>query len=399
MAEGALSSLRVLDLSLDIPGPYCAGVMACLGAEVLKVEPPAGDPSRRAGPFYQDDPHPEKSGLYLYVNQGKQGVTLNLETRAGRDILLRLAQDADIVVESFPPGYLASLGLAYTDLERVNPRLVLTSVTPFGQDGPYRDWKGTEIVNYALGGQMSQFGDPDREPLKTGGSIAQFFAGMMAFSATMTALFARRITEVGQQVDVSITEAIASMVEGSTSSWQYAGQVNSRTPNQGRSAAEGQYRCADGFVQVSTVVGNNASFQRFQQLMGDPRLGDPRFATPEGRMEHRQEIDALLQPWLSARTKLEIYQQAHALRLPFGYVCTTQDLLESPQFQARGFFVELDHPFTGPVHYPGAPYKMSETPWQARRAPLLGEHNQEVYCGRLGYSREDLARLRATGVI
>lgn len=399
VADGALSTLRVLDLSFAIPGPYCAGLMAGLGAEVVKVEPLQGDTARRCGPFFQDDPHPEKSGLFLYVNQGKKSITLNLETETGRGIFRRLVRDVDVALESFQPGYLAGIGLGYSDLEQINPGLVLTSVTPFGQDGPYRGWKGNELVDYALSGQMYLFGDPDKEPLKTGGSIGQFFGGAMAFTASMTALFSRRVTGEGQHVDVSVTEAIASMVEGATSAWQYAGQVMGRTANQGRMAAEGQYRCKDGFVQVSTVVGNNASFQRFQDLMGVPELGDPKFATPEGRTEHRAELDALMQPWLSAHTKLDIYQMAQAVRLPFGYVCTTEDLLRSPQFLEREYFVELDHPVTGTLKYPGAPYKMSETPWQARRAPLLGEHNEEIYCGRLGYSRQELALLCSAGVI
>jgi len=399
MAEGALFNLHVVDISQGIAGPYCAGLMAGLGAEVIKVEPLEGDAARRRGPFFHDDPHPEKSGLFLYINQGKKGITLNLGSTTANGLFLKLVAWADIVIESFKPGYLATLGLGYAELEKVNPRVILTSITPFGQNGPYRDWKGTELISYAMGGQMYQFGDPDKEPLKTGGSVAQYFAGMMGMTSTLTALFNRRVTGEGQHVDVSMTEAIASMLEGSTAGWKYAGAVSGRSANSGRTAAEGQYQCKDGYVQVSTVVGNNASFQRFKDLMGVPELGDPRYATAEGRIEHRAEIDRLMQPWLSAHTKLEIYEMAQANRLPFGYASTSEDLINSPQFKARGYFVELDHPVTGTLTYPGAPYKMTETPWQSARAPLLGEHNAEVYCTQLGLQKEDLARLRAEGVV
>ena len=394
MTEGALSSLRILDLSLDIAGPTCVGMMAGLGAEVIKVEPPEGDPSRRAGPFFQDDPHPEKSGLFLYVNQGKKSITLNLETETGREILRRLAPQVDVVVESYAPGYLAGLGLGYPEMERLNPRVVMTSVTPFGQDGPYRDWKADELVIYALSGHLYQFGDPDREPLKPGGSVALYFAGLAAFAATMTALYARRLTGEGQHVDLSILEAVASMMEPPLAEW-HGGIVTKRNGNGGRGAASGQYQCLDGFVQVSTTVGNEASFQRFPELMEIPELADTKFATVDGRTQHREEADSLIKPWLAARPKFEIYQKAQALRLPFGFACTTEDLVNSPQFQARDWFATVDHPSTGSLKYPGAPYKMSKTPWEPRRAPLLGEHNEEIYCDRLGFSKEDLARLRA----
>ena len=396
----ALPDWRVLDLSLDIAGPYCAGLMAGLGAEVLKIEPLDGDPARRVGPFFQDDPHPEKSGLFLYANQGKKSITLNLQTETGRKIFLRLLPSADVVVESYPPGYLSSMGLGYSALETINPRLVLTSVSHFGQDGPYRDWQGSELVDYALSGLLHQLGDPDREPLKTGGSVAQYYAGQMAYMATLTAVLSRWITGEGQHIDLSVTEALASMVEHATADWQYAGVMGTgRTaPNQGRAAGQGQYLCKDGFVQIAPGPGETG-LGRLADLMGIPELADPRFATVEGRTEHKEEIDQLMQPWLGTHTKLEIYQMGQERHLTFGYPCTAEDLLKSPQFQDRGYFVDVAHPATGAITYPGAPFKMSETPWQARRAPLLGEHNDEVYCGLLGYSKRELTMLRDAGVV
>lgn len=395
---GALSSLRVLDLSSGIAAGSCCALMAGLGADVIKIEPPQGDPLRSAGPFLDDVPDPERCGTFLYLNQGKKGITLDVESEAGAALFRRLAEGVDVVVEDFPPGRLGTLGLDYPSLEKLNPRLVMTSITPFGQDGPYRDWKGSEIVCYALSGQLYTYGDPGREPLKPGGSIGLYFAGLAAFAATTTALVSRVWTGEGQRIDLSITEAVASMVEPALAEW-HGGNVMRRTGNGGRAAAQGQYQCLDGFVQVSTTVGNEASFQRFPQLMGIPELSDPRFASGDGRAQHRDEIDALMKPWLAERPKLEIYQAAQALRLPFGYACTTEDLLNSPQFRARDWFVTVDHPAAGPLVYPGAPYRMSETPWEAGRAPLLGEHNHDVYCGRLGLSAQDLARLRSAKVV
>lgn len=397
--ESALSGLRVLDLSLDIPGSYCAGVMAGLGAEVIKVEPLEGDLCRREGPFLHDDPHPEKSGLFLYVNQGKKSITLNLETEPGQKILRQLLPDADVVVESFAPGYLTRLGLDYSHMETINPRLVLVSVTPFGQDGPYQSWQGTELVEYALSGQLYGMGDQDKEPLKTGGSVTQFYAGQLAFNAALTAVLCRETTGMGQHVDLAITEAIASMGEHATSAYAFSGQPSSgRSSEQSRGGAQGQYWCQDGYVQITPGRGE-VTMEILAEITKTPQLMDPRFATSAGRIEHKAEIDRLIQPWLSTHTKLEIYQMGQERRLLFGYPCTAEDLMNSPQFQHREYFVEVDHPVAGILKYPGAPFKLSDTPWEADRAPLLGEHNEEIYRGHLKYTKDELVLLRAHGVI
>jgi len=397
--EGSLFGLRVLDLGLTIPASYCTAVMAGLGAEVIKIEPPEGDPSRREGPFLGDNPHPEKSGLFLYTNQGKKSVTLNLAIDTGRRMFLQLLASTDVVVESFDPGYLAGLGLGYPTLEAANPGVVLVSITPFGQDGPYKNWQGNELVDYALSGQLYGMGDPDKEPLKTGGSVTQFYGGQMAFNAALTAVLCRGLTGDGQHVDVAITEAIASMVEHNTTAYAYSGQTTmGRSSEQSRGGAQGQYLCQDGYVQITPGQGES-TMDHLAQIMDLPELLDPRFATREGRIEHKAEIDRLIQPWLSRHTKLEIYQMGQERRLQFGYGCTAEDLVNSPQFQDREYFVEVDHPIAGTLRYPGAPFKLSDTPWQAQRAPLLGEHNDEVYCGRLGYTKAQLTILRTYGAI
>ena len=210
MPEQALSDVKVLDLTWHIAGPYCTKLLAGYGAEVIKVERPGeGDPTRRMGPFFKDDPHPEKSGLFLHLNTNKKGITLNLKSATGKKILKALVSDADILVESFSPRVMPSLGLDYQTLEQINPKLVMVSISNFGQSGPYRDFKASEIVEYAMGGEMYSTGTAGREPLKLGGNVTQYQAGTVAAVATMGALYSAECQEVGQHVDVSIMETQA----------------------------------------------------------------------------------------------------------------------------------------------------------------------------------------------
>ncbi|MFH1485398.1 MAG: CoA transferase [Chloroflexota bacterium] len=397
MPETALGDLVVLDLSQLIAGPYCTRLVAGMGAEVIKVEKPGvGDLARRMGPFPGDIPHAERSGLFLYLNAGKKSVTLNLKTKAGTDILRKLLGDADVLVESFAPRVMPSLGLDYNALARINPGLVMVSISNFGRTGPYRDFKAADIVEYALGGLMYITGEAEREPLKNGGNLAQYGAGQNAFVAALSALHYREETGLGQHVDVSIMECITSILEMADIMWAYQQEVYPRTGD-GLRGAWGTYPCRDGFVGV--ISGPPRRWAAVSKLMDNPALADPRFSDSSGITAHRDEVDALMLPWLVQHDKEEVYHAAQKMGLPFGYVATTEDLLESAQFRERAFFTEVDHPEAGNLDYPTGPARMSETPWRTGRAPLLGEHNEEVYCGRLGYSRQDLVRLRQTGVI
>ena len=205
MAEGALDDVKVLDLSTDVAGPYCTKILAEYGADVIKVEEPGlGDITRREGPFPNDEPDPEKSGLFLFLNTNKKGVTLNLKVSAGIKILKELIQDADILVESFPPGTMASLGLDYETLEKINPKLIMASITDFGQSGPYRDYQATDIIHYALGGFSNLSGNCDREPVQHALNQAQFMTARNAHVAILAALYFQRETGTGQYIDVSI---------------------------------------------------------------------------------------------------------------------------------------------------------------------------------------------------
>ncbi|MBI4498714.1 MAG: CoA transferase [Chloroflexi bacterium] len=393
MAEHALSGLRVLDLTHYIAGPFCTKLLAGHGAEVIKIErPDGGDGARRLGPFPGDVPHPEKSALFLYLNTSKKGITLNLKTATGRTLFRELVRQADVVVENFAPRVLPSLGLDYPALAELNPHIVLVSISNFGQTGPYRDYQAADITEFALSGHMNSFGDPQREPLKYGGAPSQYMAGLNAYYATMAAVFHAARTGEGQQVDVSIQEALTTAHGQALIQYEYTGTVARRS----RGGME--FPCQDGPIHI--VDQQPQQWARFTELIGQPELAqDPRFRTASDRREHAQELVEAVSVWTRQHTKEEVYHLAQGVRIPTSYPTSTADLLASAQLQARGFFIEIDHPATGPVTYPGAAYEMRGLSWVWGPAPQLGQHNVEVYCGRLGYSKADLVRLRQSNVI
>lgn len=387
-----LAGIRVLDITQGISGPFAAKVMAVMGADVVKVEPPEGDVSRSQPPFLGDDPHPEKSGLYLYLNTNKRGITLDLEQPAGQGILRRLYEWADVVFEDAPPGWLASRDLGYATLERVNAGAVMVSVTPFGQYGPYRDYQATDLVALALGGLLYISGEPAREPLRLGGHPSEYFAGLSAFSGAMIALHHRNATGEGQHVDVSQVEGIATAQGYSSLGHGYIHEdrkrMNSFAP---------MFRAKDGFVGAMFRQDNWADFCA---MMGRPDLvTDPRFADQMARRDHSDELNAIVAPWMAEQRKEDIYHAGQAKRMPMGYICDAADLMASEQYRVHEYFTTLDHPVTGPLQYPGMPMRWGEDRWDLRRAPLLGEHNQEVYCGLLGHTAAELVLLRNTGVV
>lgn len=389
-----LGDIRVLDLGEDVAGPFCAKLLAGLGAEVIKVEKPgSGDVSRSAGPFIGDEPHAEQSAAFLYLNTGKKSITLDITSHTGAAILRHLAQECDILIESFPPGYVERLGLGYAALEPLNPGLIYTSITPFGQTGPYRDFKGSELIAQATGALMQTIGLPHREPLKIGGNAALYTTGMSAFSATMLALYVRDREGYGQHVDLSAMETITVAQIHASIQHQF-GRVPARR-------ASTLVRAEDGWAHAGLERGvREDTWAHVCKLIGRPELAqDPKFTSREARREHQQELLAIISAWTATRPKEEIYHTLQELRSVAGYVATVEDLFKSEQFRARDFFQPIDHPCTGAAMYPGAAFTIQGAAWQHTRAPRLGEHNVEVYCGRLGYTREDLARLRGLGVI
>ncbi len=400
MPDLPLSDLKVLDLTHYIAGPFCANVLAGLGAEVTKIERPGvGDGARRLGPFPNNIPDPEKSGLFLYLNTNKKGITLNLKTETGVKICRELVKDADILVENFSPRVMPSLGLDYETLEKINPRLVMASISNFGQTGPYRDWKATDMISFALGGIMYTLGDADRPPLRLPGFLVQYAAGLYGFAATMTALAYRDETGIGQHVDFSIMEGVAVGPAATLVRYTHTGEIPKRGLGLGSGWA--MYPCKDGYVGVRGIRDWDREWPAFCQLVGRPELiEDERFATEEGRTQHRNDIGEIMRLWVLEHEKDEIYHRAQALRFAHSGVSEVKDVLVSRQTNARDFFLQIDHPRAGQLTYPGAPFRMGDLlAWRTERAPLLGEHNEEIYCGRLGYTKEDLVRLSQGGVI
>jgi len=406
MAEGALSDVKVLDLTWHIAGPYCTKLLADYGADVIKVERPGkGDPARTMGPFFKDDPHPEKSGVFLHLNTNKMGITLNLKTATGKKILKELVKDADILVESFRPHVMPALGLDYETLKKVNPRLVLVSISSFGQTGPYREFKAAEIVEYAMGGEMYSTGIAGREPLKLGGNVGQYQAGTVAAVATMGALFAADDQGSGQHVDVSVMETQAGSADRRIiylMGYICAGVITTRWPPPREAVRmlimpQGVYPCQDGFVNTLSLP---QWWPRYIEALGMPELkDDPRFQNIFST-EAGMEFDAIWYSWLADHGKHELFDIFLKSKIASAPVNSPEDLLNNVQLKAREYFTEVDHPKTGKVTYPGAPFKLSESPWKIRYpAPLLGQHNEEIYCRQLGYSKEDLVKLRESGII
>jgi CoA:oxalate CoA-transferase len=395
-----LAGLRVLDLTHYVAGPACTRTLAGWGAEVVKIERPGvGDGARRLGPFPGDRPDPEQSGLFLYLNQGKKSLTLDLRSATGLTILTRLVGEADLLVENFRPGVMASFGLGYGQLATLNPRLVVTSISNFGQTGPYRDFEATELGLYALSGAMATIGDPAREPIKKGGYLTQYTAGGHAFLASLAALWSREETGRGQHVDVSIAECMATIVAGQTKKLVYGGKMATReVGHQFSDYPYGVLPCKDGQVSFGARPANTWPTIA-TEILREPKLAEERFHTRGGRVKHRDEIEPILRPWLAERTKDEIFHLGQRQRVAFGYVATARDLLESRQLADRGFFVEVEHPRAPTMRYPGAPYRLTGSQWTSSRAPLLGEHNEEILCGRLGYAPAELVQLRQQGVI
>ncbi len=395
-----MEGIKVLDLSEYISGPYCTKMLSAFGAEVIKIErPDEGDGARRMGPFLEDRPHPERSALFLYLNTNKKSITLNLQTPTGLGIIKKLVKTADVLVENFEHGVMPALGLGYENVERLNPRLVMTSISSFGQSGPYRDYKATSIISYALSGHLYINGEPDRGPLQGPGPQPEYQGGLHGFLGTMMALYSREETGVGQWLDISIMECMTGFHQFTITRYTYGGEIKQRSGNRYESDHPITiYPCQDGYVALS------ASSRRQQELLytliGRPELiEDPRFRTAQDRIANADVFDMIILPWLKERTKDELFHTCGEWRVPCAPVSDPEELLHDPHYQTRKFWVEVDHPETGKLTYPGAPFKMSETPWRAGRAPLLGEHNDEIYCQRLGYTMEDLARLREQGVI
>ena len=402
MAE-MLEGIRVLDLTRMVAGPFATKLFADYGADVLKVEPPDGDPARREPPFFHDEPHPEKSALYLHLNTNKRSVTLNLERAEARDIVRRLAAEADVVVEDFAPGQMAAWGLDYDALRGEREDLVMCSITAFGQTGPYRDLRGSELTLQAMGGPLHLNGTAEREPLKLAGYVAHYHAGAAAALAMMLARFRVEMGGAGDCIDLAVFECQSGFRDRRTvytTAAAYTGYTAKRQ-SPGSRLLTGVRPCLDGYVNL--FAGAPRHLGEFLKLIGrDDLVGHPEFKKTAVEMspEFVGEVEASYLVWLMGNTKREALAATQALGILGGAVLTTEDLVSDPHYRDRGVWETIDHPFTGPIEYPGRQLILSETPKQpSHHAPLLGEHNLEVFRDQLGYTNEQLTRLRGEGAI
>lgn len=394
---GLLSNLRVLDLGQGVSGPFCARLLADQGATVIKVEPPEGDPARRMGPFAGDDPHVEKSIPFLYLNTNKRSITLNLSTTAGRHLLHALVRWADVLVENFEPRLRASLGLDDESLRGVNPRLVVTSITSFGSDGPYRDWKATDLVTNAVSGLMYHSGDADKEPLRNALSQSLYVAGINGASATLVALYHRLGSGQGGRVDVSVAECMTAHLVQSSASYTYTGGLRGRRPERGTPLEE-LMPCQDGHVVVSAQ--GSQPFTAVIDLLGVEELKAPEFSTSEGRILNGEALEHLILKGLSRWKKKDLFHAANKQRLVFGMAQGPDDLYRCPHLRERAFFVPVHHPVAGDAEYPCDSIRLSEGSFGGRSpAPLLGAHNTDVYRDMIGLSDAEIVRLRNLAVI
>lgn len=395
---GILEGIRVLELGGQISAPFCGKLLADYGADLIKVEPPdIGEEARRMGPFVGDDPHPEKSIPFLYLNTNKRGVTLDFGNPTGMQVLSRLIEQSDILIQNFTPSIAEKLGLAYPSLKKLNPGLIVTSITPFGQTGPYRDLAATDIVTYALSGLMYHSGDSDREPLRNALNQSFYVAGINGAVATTAALFQRLATGTGQQVDVSTMECLASHLVQAVPYYNYMGATKGRRPVRGAGFEE-LMPAKDGYV-IPSVQGSQP-WSTVADLIGLEELKDDRFATGSGRIEHGQELSELLIKGLAQWDRKALFQASGERRLVFGMAQDAGDLYQCQHLRERGFFAEVTHPVAGTADYPGMGPKLSGMPYRVSRpAPLLGQHNSEIFCDELGFSAQDLVQLRGSGII
>ncbi|MBI4200833.1 MAG: CoA transferase [Chloroflexi bacterium] len=398
MAYQVLDDVKVIELAQGVSGPFAGKLLSNWGAQVIKVEPPDGDRSRRMGPFPEDIPSPEASGWFLYLNTAKQGVTLDTGTALGQRLLKRLLAEADVLIEDLPSERAEELGLGYEALEAMNPKLIVSSVTPFGKKGPYADYKATDIVLQAMGGYMSLNGDPDKAPLQIPLEFGQLMAGRQAALATMMALHYQRETGEGQHIDISELECVLSEPSYMITWYTYMGGIEARGRGFKRKPVGGALKeTRDGWIALTSDGGN--PWEKFGPFFGLPELTDPKYASQSGRMQHWQEVEALISPKLKEREKMEIFTSGMKEGFVFGPVQTPEELLACPQLKERSFFQEIEHPVAGRLRYSGPGNTFVGRQPTSAPAPLLGQHNHAVYCQRLGYSQEDLVRLRGLGVV
>ena len=398
-----LEGYRVLDLSGPL-GVYCGKLMADMGADVIKVEPPGGDPMRMVGPFIGQRPDPDRSLNWLHFNTNKRSITLDIGTPDGAGLLRRLARDADVLLETCRPGFLDGLELGYDALSRLNPGLVYVSITAFGQTGPYRDYAASDLVGFAMGGYMYVTGWPHTPPTRLWGSQAYHATSNRAYIATLIAVYHRMNTGEGQYIDVSMQEAVAATTEHVNMAYHYGGASAVRCGFRHGGQFVATWRCKDGYASITTNT--QKAWDELRGWMAeDGMVGDLMDEKYDSlfvlRGDQSLHIEELIESWTLTHTRAEITGRGQGGHHPWGPVTTPEELLDNPQLWDRGFLMNVEHPGLGAtLTYPGAPYIFSESPWKLRStAPSVGEHNADVYGDELGLSPRELSELSRSGVV
>ena len=396
---------RVLDLAGEV-GVFCGKLLADYGAEVIKVEPPWGDRGRAKGPFRGDEPDPEGSMYFLFYNTNKKSITLNLETELGRSIFKRLAANADVVLESFPVGYLKALGLDYPALRDINPGLVMASVTPFGQTGPWQDYKSSDLIAMAASGFMQITGEPDGPPIRQGNEQSHFPGAQYAAVAILAALYHRDANSgSGQYIDVSQQESLITYYTDAHPAllWQQLEQNVTRVgTNSTLVIPLGVYPCQDGWISAGVITPREWDnlAQWIYEVTGNEEVLSERYkGGNQERALHNEIITAMFIDFTTRFTADELFHQGQARNLVFIPVNDVADLLRDPQLEASNLWTELEHPVVGTLKYPLGVFNSEDVAPSSTAAPLLGQDNEAIYCGELGYEKSELAYLRAAEAI
>jgi crotonobetainyl-CoA:carnitine CoA-transferase CaiB-like acyl-CoA transferase len=409
-----LEGIRVLDLT-DEKGFLCGRILAEMGADVIKVEKPGGDDSRKIGPFYHDEPDPGKSLTWFAYNLNKRGITLDIASNHGWTIFLKLVRKADIVIESFAAGYMQQIGLDYTVLKALNPRIIVTSITPFGQTGPYKDFAASDIIVQAMSGYLHLCGDPDRPPMRISIPQAYLHAAGEAATATMIALYHRENSGQGQYVDVSAQQCMVRNTVNAVPLWLTYGEILERSGafrvGLGRNLRARQtWACKDGFVNflfvggILAAVAGSSGLTDWLEEEGvstdyKNRLKD--FDISKFTQEEWEEMEAPVVKLFLKYTKQELFDEGNKRRVSICPVHSPQEVVDYPQLEARGFWTDVRHEELGTsIKYPGSCIRFADTPAPVlRRAPLIGEHNLDIYRDELGLSAEEICRLQKSNII
>ena len=402
----------MLDIA-DEKGMFCGRILGDFGADVIKVEPPGGSPAREIAPFYHDIPDPQKSLTWFAYNLNKRSITLNIETSDGQEIFKRLVKTAHFIIETFSPGYMDSISLGYDSLSKVNPGIIMASITPFGQTGPYKDDQTSELIALATGGLLYLCGDPDGPPVRVNADVAYCSVGVQAATAMMIAHHYRRLTGEGQYIDVSVQECVTCVLWHAQQFWDLNKEIVNRlgkyikgTPINARTI----YSCKDGAISWQLLVAYQGDWTRYtvEWMEEEGMASDELKSVKWEELDYaRLSADQLLKwenefaKFFVTKTKAELYRESMKRDVMLFPCNTMEDCLEDEQLAARDFWVKVEHPeLADTITYPGAPLKLNEAPWQVwRRPPLIGEHNDEIYGSELGFSRQALDHLKELNVI